>query len=139
MAIKGSAWCNRFQIEWTDDNTDLEYLNDAGWRMKIMEGGVLIFEGKPSPSGAFMVVPPHTWTRLKTSSVKPMAVNTSEWADSVFIKWAGNYTHGPQPTLEKRMKIVDGGMLLFEDEAGESLVFPSHAWKSLHTAFDFTK
>ncbi len=53
--------------------------------MKIMDGGVLLFEGKPSPSGAFLVFAPHTWTRLKTPTVDPMAINTSDWCDSVYI------------------------------------------------------
>src|SRR5271168_4037103 len=80
MAIKASKWCNSFRIWWADD--DLPGLTDDGYRMKIMEGGVLVFEGKPAPSGAFLVVAPHAWTRLKTPSLAPMAINVSDWCNS---------------------------------------------------------
>ncbi len=37
--------------------------------------------------------------------------------------------------------MMDGGMLLFEDEeeAFPFLVVAPHAWRGIHTAFDFSK
>jgi hypothetical protein len=62
MAINASDWCDRFEIEWAGSGQPKP---PDGWRMKIMEGGVLVLESKESP-GAFLVVAPHTWKCIHT-------------------------------------------------------------------------
>jgi hypothetical protein len=69
-----------------------------------------------------------------------MAINASDWCESFLIWWEDD--DFPKPTDDKyRMKIMDGGMLLFEEQEnpGAFLVAAPHAWKGIRTAFDLTK
>jgi hypothetical protein len=54
MAIDASGWCDNFYIWWTDESC--KFLTDEEYRVKLMDGGALLFE-----PGAFNVVAPHTW------------------------------------------------------------------------------
>lgn len=65
-----------------------------------------------------------------------------QWVDWERIHSVGQRRHSwPQPTPGVQMKMMGGGMLVFDEEYEESgvRVFAPHAWRSLHTAFDFTK
>ncbi len=81
MAISGSDWYDSFDIEWA--HKDLGF-TDRGWRMKIMDGGMLLLEGKQpleGPPGSW-VAPPHAWTRVKTPSVDLTAIKPSDWCNN---------------------------------------------------------
>jgi hypothetical protein len=68
MGINASDWCDNFYIWWADDQTPRGFV-DADYRMKVMDGGMLLFQEKAA--GGFRVVAPHTWTHIKTSDVDP--------------------------------------------------------------------
>lgn len=65
MAINTSDWCNSFYIWWANDD-DLQRPTDGEYRMKIMDGGMLLFEAKPGGRGAFLVFAPHAWRGIHT-------------------------------------------------------------------------
>jgi hypothetical protein len=70
-------------------------------------------------------------------SVDPMAINASDWCENFYIWWADDHAPGSSD-YGYRMKIMDGGMLLFQEKGGEFSVVAPHAWKRIHTAFEFT-
>jgi hypothetical protein len=73
-----------------------------------MEGGVLLFEGTPPtvPPSSW-IAPPHAWARVKTPAVDPFQSRRTAGATTPF---AHDERFGDD---EYRMKIMDGGMLLF--------------------------
>ena len=133
MAIDGSGWCERFKIEWASDWPG-PGLTDEVWRVKIMDGGVLLFE---TETGGSFVAAPHTWTRLKVSSVDLGELKASGWCDN-FAGWAEGEKHFGSGY---RVKLLGGGMLLLEEKTtdGEFLVVAPQSWTALKAAFDFTE
>jgi hypothetical protein len=129
MAINASDWFDSFDVEWAEDG--LGFLADSAWRMKIVDGGVLVF-GQKQASESFMVVAPHTWKSVKTPSFYPKAVNSSDWNDDAKVV-------PPSSNYGRRMKLMDGGMLLFQSQDGGFVVVAPHAWTTIHTSVDFTK
>ena len=57
---------------------------------------------------------------MKTPAVDPLAIKASDWCDNFYIPlvddhapgFSGSYAH----ESEYRMKIMDGGMLLFQEK-----------------------
>jgi hypothetical protein len=80
MAIKASDWYDSFDIEWADDA--YQWNTDYWSRLKIMEGGVLLFEGTPPtvPPSSW-IAPPPAWARVKTPAVDPLAIKAHGWCD----------------------------------------------------------
>jgi len=222
MAIKSDiTWHHRFRINWTNLNYPGPYVDaDDGWRMKMLEGGALLFEtmqsvgpphpGPPDslivgphrwtsmrirsvsrwlstktiiacedaliwlkgestfgsvlydmrlladgtlilreePSGRpeetdpqyleYLVVAPHAWERVRTSSVDFLPIKGSRWCDKPWVSFVDNH---PSPGLSK-MRIIDGSMLLFQVERGdkEFVIVAPHAWSGIKQgSFDFLK
>ena len=58
MTIKASDWYDSFDIEWADDA--YQWNTDYRWRLKIMDGGMLLLQEK-TKDGGFLRVAPHAW------------------------------------------------------------------------------
>ena len=139
MAIKASDWYDSFDIEWADDA--YQWNTDYWWRLKIMEGGVLLFEGTPPtvPPSSWMA-PPHALARVKTPASTPWQSRRTAGATTPM---SGSRTMKIFSD-EYRMKIMDGGMLLFQEKTedggfGGFVIVAPHAWKFVKGPFDFTK
>jgi hypothetical protein len=68
MAINASEWIDNYKVWWTEGQTDL---TDGEFRVKIMDGGMLLFDQKEYPGRGFIVAAPQAWTRIKCGPVDP--------------------------------------------------------------------
>ena len=97
----------------------IQWNTDYRWRLKIMDGGMLLLQEK-TKDGGFLRVAPHAWARVETPAVDPLAIKASDWCDNFYIPlvddhapgFSGSYAH----ESVYRMKIMDGGMLLFQEK-----------------------
>ena len=80
--------------------------------------------------------------RAKTPSVDPMAIKARGWCDNSYIWFAHDERFSDD---EYRMKIMDGGLLLFQEKTeggggfGGFVIVAPHAWKFVKGPFDFTR
>ena len=70
MAINASDWCDNFLVGMTGEDHVLTFSNpyptkSAGYRMKFVDGGMLLFQSQ-DPTVPVVIVAPHAWTRVKT-------------------------------------------------------------------------
>ena len=111
----------------------IQWNTDYRWRLKIMEGGVLLFEGTPPtvPPSSW-IAPPHAWARVKTPAVDPLAIKAHGWCDNSYVWFAHDERFSDD---EYRMKIMDGGMLLLQEKIkdGGFLRVAPHAWARVET------
>ena len=143
MAIKARGWCDNSYIWFAHD----ERFSDDEYRMKIMDGGMLLLQ-EQTKGGGFLRVAPRAWTRVKTPSVDPLAIKASGWCDSFYIPLVDDHAPGSSSCCGQesgyRMKIMDGGLLLFQEKTegggfGGFVIVAPHAWKFVKGPFDFTR
>jgi hypothetical protein len=144
MAINASDWYESFEVSWKNDRPPEPFaggdLDDSTYRLKITAGGMLVFQPKEEAgSTGVPVVPPHTWAYIKIATSAPLLreINGSDWCEAFRIYWEESWGDklGKPHYHEYRMKIMDGGMLLFEGRSdGRSMVVAPVAWASLRTS-----
>ncbi len=112
MAIKARGWCDNSYIWFAHD----ERFSDDEYRMKIMDGGMLL----PGEDQGWRIRQSRAWTRVKTPSVDPLAIKASGWCDSFYIPLVDDHAPGFSSCCGQesgyRMKIIDGGLLLLKEK-----------------------
>lgn len=139
-------WHDRFEINWEDADNPGPTADDYDWRMKMLDGGALLFEGKqrvgPPLSGppSSLIVGPFNWTSVRIPSIGRMATKSLISCEDSRIWLRGENTFGP---VEYEMKMLAGGMLLLHEKPSEEsehdpmflefLVVAPHAWERVKT------
>jgi hypothetical protein len=157
MTINGSDWYDEYTVSMKHGSP----LGNS--RMRILEGGTLLFVDKDDHTSAAAAagLAPHTWTyitmrpgisrsadgrlhdqRLQSArDDNTVGMNGSDWFENVYIVWAENWwqrddDHKRPDDQAHRMRILSGGMLLFENKIdGELMLVAPGTWTRVKGPF----
>lgn len=133
--------------EWFDDYkviSGYDALASSSFRLKILEGGTLLYGGVGRDGEAGHATGPAHWTAVAIPADRSirrdrqhlrLGLDGAKWCESFFVSWADDaYSRledaGLRPTdSTHRMKILANGMLLFQhkDDAG-LLLAAANTW-----------